>query len=320
VKTTFTPTVFVPYSTYRYHIYIALYYYLPNGPVTSQGHTYQCLDTQSRVENVNGQFSAVGTTSSYDAGDSFGYDVVSLGAVVINQTYTLSASVSNLCRQDLAAWNITSSTPCQLSGVEIGIEGFKFTELDVNFQSYAFIATPALITVVRGGSNMLYWSGLSSGSWTGWQSLGLSTAYSPALCTSGPGSVELVVVGSDNSVYHKSFTGGGWATSWDNGGGVTSYAPSCAVLNGNLYVAIVGGAGSTWVNSRLLATGSWIGWTNLGGNAVAFQPVLVASAGANRLDLLVVGGDNTVYHKSFVNNAWSTSWDNAAGMATSGGQ
>ncbi|HLC11390.1 MAG TPA: alkaline phosphatase family protein [Candidatus Bathyarchaeia archaeon] len=141
VNTTFMPTVFQPYGTYRYHIAIALYYYLPNGPVTSQGHTHQCLDTQSRVENINGLFSVVGTTASYDAGDSFGYDRVSLGAVAIGQTYTLSANVANQCQQDLAAWSIPTNTPCQLSGVEIGIEGFQFTELDVNFQSYAFITS-----------------------------------------------------------------------------------------------------------------------------------------------------------------------------------
>src|SRR5207249_10353036 len=112
VTTTFTPTLFNPYGTYRYHIQLALYYYLPNGPVTSGGHTYQCLDTQSRVENINGVFSPVGTTATYDAGDSFGWDVVSLGGVVIGQTYTLSANVTDQCARDLAAWSIPSNTPC----------------------------------------------------------------------------------------------------------------------------------------------------------------------------------------------------------------
>jgi hypothetical protein len=141
VNTTFTPIRFNPYGTYRYHIYIGLYYYLPNGPVTSGGRVYRCLDTQARVENINGVFSTVGTTATYDAGNSFGYDRVNLGAVVINQTYTLSANVANQCQQDLAAWSIPTTTPCQLSGVEIGIEGFQFTELDVNFQTYSFITS-----------------------------------------------------------------------------------------------------------------------------------------------------------------------------------
>jgi hypothetical protein len=155
VNTTFTSTRFNPYGTYRYHIYIGLYYYLPNGPVTARGHIHQCLDTQARVENINGVFTAVGTTASYDAGDSFGYDRVSLGTVVINQTYTLSASVANQCQQALAAWGIPTSTPCQLSGVEIGIEGFQFTELDVNFQTYGFsTSSPAFDYSLSNSANI----------------------------------------------------------------------------------------------------------------------------------------------------------------------
>src|SRR5205807_10336912 len=81
VNTNFNLTNFVPFGTYRYHIYIGLYYWLPNGAVTAGGHTYQCLDTQSRVENINGVFSALGTNNTYNPGDSFGYDKVTLGAV-----------------------------------------------------------------------------------------------------------------------------------------------------------------------------------------------------------------------------------------------
>src|SRR5438128_11369168 len=59
-------------SSDRYHIYIALYYWLPNGAVSAGGPTYQCLDTQVRVENVGGTFSPVGSTATYDPGDWFG--------------------------------------------------------------------------------------------------------------------------------------------------------------------------------------------------------------------------------------------------------
>src|SRR5439155_3584192 len=51
---------FVPYGSYRYHVFLALYYWLPNGAVSVGGSTYRCLDTQSRMENIMGVFSPIG--------------------------------------------------------------------------------------------------------------------------------------------------------------------------------------------------------------------------------------------------------------------
>src|SRR5207249_182231 len=148
--------------------------------------------------NINGVFSPVGTTATYDAGDSFGWDVVSLGGVVIGQTYTLSANVTDQCARDLAAWSIPSNTPCQLSGVEIGIEGFQFAELDVNFQSYTFItaagdftisASPSSLSVYQGSSGSTTITLSSVNGFSGTVSLsssapsGLSVSSSPSSCT-----------------------------------------------------------------------------------------------------------------------------------------
>jgi PKD repeat protein len=148
VSTTFTPLLFTPAGSYRYHIYIALYYWLPNGPAVSGGISYQCLDTQVRVENVNGIFSSVGTTATYNPGDSFGWDNVTLSQTSIGQTYTLTANVNNQCRQDLIAWNLNPSTTCQLAGIELGTEGYQFQELDVNWQSVTLTTatTPPSLT------------------------------------------------------------------------------------------------------------------------------------------------------------------------------
>jgi len=142
ISATFNLTNFVPFGSYRYHIYIGLYYWLPNGAVTAGGHTYRCLDTQSRVENINGVFSVVGTNNTYNPGDSFGYDKVTLGAVSIGSMYTLSADVQQQCQADEAAWGIPTTTICQLAGVEIGVEGYQFTQLSVSWPSYSFTTTP----------------------------------------------------------------------------------------------------------------------------------------------------------------------------------
>src|SRR5437667_1727998 len=119
-------------SSDRYDIYIALYYWLPNGPVSAGGSTYQCLDTQVRVENIGGTFSTIGSTATYDPGDSFGWDNVTL-QVSPGQNGLLTANVANQCLQDLKAWGLPTNTPCQLAGIEIGTEGYQFQELDVNW-------------------------------------------------------------------------------------------------------------------------------------------------------------------------------------------
>ncbi len=144
ISTTFTPLV-LP-TTGRYHIDIALYYWLPNGPATSGGTTHQCLDTQSRVENINGTFSSVGTTATYDAGDSFGWDQVTLSDISVGTSYSLTASVTDQCLGDLIAWGINPSTPCRLAGIEIGIEGFQFDELNVQWATVSFSSTPSTST------------------------------------------------------------------------------------------------------------------------------------------------------------------------------
>ena len=125
----------------RYHIYIALYYWLPNGPVTAGGSTYQCLDTQVRVENIGGTFSPIGSTATYNPGDSFGWDNVTL-QISPGQPGLLTANVANQCLQDLKAWGLPTNTPCQLAGVEIGTEGYQFQELDVNWYNVNLYTGP----------------------------------------------------------------------------------------------------------------------------------------------------------------------------------
>src|SRR5207302_582782 len=114
VSVNFTSLYYNPGSSPRsdrYHSYIALYYWLPNGPVSAGGSTYQCLDTQVRVENIGGTFSPIGSTATYDPGDSFGWDKVTL-QVSPGQTGILTANVANQCLQDLKAWGLPTNTPC----------------------------------------------------------------------------------------------------------------------------------------------------------------------------------------------------------------
>src|SRR5207249_9989918 len=96
-------------SGMRYHIYIALYYWLPDGAVSAGGSTYRCLDTQGRVENIGGTFSSVGSTGTYNRRDSFGWDQVTLNQGDAGQTNTLSGDAASKCRRHRAAWGLKPS-------------------------------------------------------------------------------------------------------------------------------------------------------------------------------------------------------------------
>jgi len=141
VNATFTMVNFVGSGSYRYHIFLALYYWLPDGPISSGSLSYRCLDTQVRAENINGFFSDIGSAAIHNPGDSFAWDQVTVGQVLPGQTYTLSANVADQCRQDLAAWGFNSTTRCVLAGIEVGTEGFQFQEIDVNFNTLQLVTT-----------------------------------------------------------------------------------------------------------------------------------------------------------------------------------
>lgn len=138
VTSTFTVNQ-LPVNNGRYVIYIALYYWLPT-PASGGGLSYSCVDTQSRLENVGGVFTSVGVTSTFNPGDSFGWNVITLGGVSPGGVYTLAADVTTQCSRALGAYGIPASTPCQLAGIEIGVEGFQFTTLDLSWSGVSLIA------------------------------------------------------------------------------------------------------------------------------------------------------------------------------------
>jgi parallel beta-helix repeat protein len=175
-----------------------------------------------------------------------------------------------------------------------------------------FVASP-IVSVVIGTDGNIYSSvSRPDGSWNSWRSLSGSTPSTPVLCRSGPDRVDLIVRGVNNGVYHKSFVNGVWS-SWESLEGLTLDTPACAVLSGSLFVAVRGLDNSTYYNLMNLQSGSWTGWISLGG-ATPSSPAPVATPSRNRLDLLVRGMDNAVYHKSLVNGLWSPTWKSLGGI------
>ena len=114
----------------RYHLYVALYYQIPSS--TSGSTTYSWLDTQSRVENIGGVDSPIGSTATYDPGDSFGWDIVTLQANP-GQSGIIIADATQLCQGDLAAWGLPANAQCTLRGIEIGTEGYLVNSVNVDW-------------------------------------------------------------------------------------------------------------------------------------------------------------------------------------------
>jgi hypothetical protein len=182
------------------------------------------------------------------------------------------------------------------------------------------VPTTLDIAVVRGTNNGVYWNSYNSlGSWGSWASLAGATLSPPGICEEAGGIVYVVVRGMDNGIYVKAWSSGsGWSASWASppGGGRTMDQPACAYLNG-LFIVVRGMNNElywTWSNGM-----TWSGWVDLHGKS-ASAPVLVSIPSLNRIDLVVQGTDNGIYHKFFPSppgGVWSSSWDSPGGKTSS---
>jgi hypothetical protein len=177
------------------------------------------------------------------------------------------------------------------------------------------------MAVVRGTDSHLYWNSYNSGpSWgPSWVSLGGSTPSPPGICEAeGLGYVYVVVRGMDNGIYLRLWSSSvGWSSFWVSppGGGRTIDTPACAYLNG-IFVVVRGTNNELYWNYY---NNVWSGWVDLHGKS-ASAPVLVSIPSLNRIDLVVQGTDNGIYHKFFPSppgGVWSSSWDSPGGKTSS---
>src|SRR5205807_1501623 len=97
------------------------------------------IDTQFRfAENINGVNSPVATTDVYNPGDSFGFDQV-IAQLNPGQNFQLTGfDVKQDFLNAAKAWNIPATTPYQLKGIEVGLEGYDFSGLVVNWNNVGF--------------------------------------------------------------------------------------------------------------------------------------------------------------------------------------
>lgn len=185
----------------------------------------------------------------------------------------------------------------------------------LSHSTFVTVTVPGFaVSVIVGQNGALSWSALSAGTWTSWSRVGLSSPSTPALCGSSGGRLDMIARGVDNGIYHMTFINSAWSNA-SLPGGATRDQPACAVLNGLLYIVVRGMDNSTYYDTMYLATGQWTGWVGLGG-FTSSPPTLVVTPSVNRIDLIVRGVDNGIYHKAFVNGAWSASWDSPGGTTS----
>ena len=176
-------------------------------------------------------------------------------------------------------------------------------------------AKTSAVSVVRGIDNGLYYSTLA-GSWSGWKSLGGTTAGPAVFCSGGGANLYMSLRSSDNSsIYLRSYSNGAWSA-WMNLPGGTTTEPACAVMNGTLHLLVRGLDYGLYYDSLNLGSGIWSGWKPLNGTLLS-SPALAASPGLNRLDVVVQGASGAISHRALINGVWSQSWDPApAGGST----
>lgn len=167
--------------------------------------------------------------------------------------------------------------------------------------------------------------GLGQGTWTAWESLGGSTTDVPQPATHTAGRIDLVVRGSDGSVYNKVLQSNGWwpsQTGWTSMGGSALGSPALGVrANGDLDVVVRGTDNAVYFKTWDASTGwlpSQTGWTSLGGS-VADAP-LIGERSTGEVDVVVLGSDSNAYNKVWsASGGWwpsQTNWSGIGGPAT----
>ena len=149
----------------------------------------------------------------------------------------------------------------------------------------------------------------SSPAWA-WENLGApnntAALSDPAMVSKEVGHLEIFVVGSDGAMYHNwqdVFAGHSSWSGWQSLGGLCLSGPGAASWGVyRLDVCVIGTDHAIWHTWWDGGT-TWHPWESLGGQAM-LAPVLaspyVSPTPVERLDMFVVGSDNTLWRRSLV--------------------
>ncbi len=123
----------------------------------------------------------------------------------------------------------------------------------------------------------------------------------------GPDRLDIFGLGTNNSMYHKAWTGSSWypsPTDWESIGGVFNSPPS-AVSWGSDRLDIFGLGTNNSMFHKAWTGSSWFpsptGWEGIGG--VFNSPPSAVSWGPNRLDIFGLGTNNSMFHKAWTGSS-----------------
>jgi hypothetical protein len=152
-----------------------------------------------------------------------------------------------------------------------------------------------------------------AGAWAAGVPLGLTTKLPAALATSSGGTVELVVVGADQVVYHNRLSGRSWS-GFTPLGQRTALPPALAynVWARAVELVIVGLDGQLLHNR--FSGGQWGTWTRVGGSS-GTPPGLGVSSQNSSFDVLFATAQDAIFRGRFALGGWGTP-DAVTGQST----
>lgn len=171
------------------------------------------------------------------------------------------------------------------------------------------------------------WFQYGSG-WSGWENMGGSsqsingtTHSAPGAVSWGSGRIDILIRGTDNSLWHKYFAYGstGWS-GWENLGGTLGSSPSAASWSsGRLDVFATDSSGTV---IHKFFPGGWDSWESMGGTTAAINGTTFSAPGSiswglGRVDILTRGTDNAMWHKFFAYGSGWSGWESLGGVLAS---
>lgn len=160
-----------------------------------------------------------------------------------------------------------------------------------------------VVLVTRGPANGLNIRVRSAGHWSALRSLGITVTAAPAVTASGSGRVDVVARGQDRKLYTRTLQRSTPTTPWRGLSARATFAAPAAAATGNGQLTVLMVNSRHELMRRMLAGGTWSGWTSVGGRTWD-APAVAAVPGTSRVLALFRGTNNKLYSRELPSGTW----------------